>query len=301
MSLEHGIDIASTPLQAWADWSLTRRNLVVAHGQLPSPGDHPLGRWLAVVIYSLSQPNYGGLVALLPGHSHAPEAVTDAQPQIPGVIRVLQSILIDTLHIPSSHPFFSPLSPSTELLELRDLLFKDFHAHDSDASHSDYGGPSTEYTSGHSSPDMDSLEGSPVAYSASLVTAPTALRFIDAGANISLEAHRSAFVAGSYTRLRNPVHVKGIDVHIHGYGLVELHLAYQDGHSRRIRIRAAHAPSMSKRGAPSIISQEHLRKRHNISFHYPAVGQPTASDAHGDFILVMYNNLPHLQTINETP
>jgi hypothetical protein len=129
-------------------------------------------------------------------------------------------------------------------------------------------------------------------------TAPTALRFIDAGANISLEAHRSPFVAGSYIRLRNPIHVKGIDVNIHGYGLVELHIVYQDGHSRRIRIRAAQAPSMSKRGAPSIISQEHLRKRHNISFHYPAIGQPTASDAHGDFLLVMYNNLPHLQTID---
>jgi hypothetical protein len=92
---------------------------------------------------------------------------------------------------------------------------------------------------------MESPAGSPKACNASLVTAPTALRFIGIGANISLEAHRFAFVAGSYTILRNPVHVKGIDVNIHGYGLVELHPAYQDGHSRRIRIRAAHAPNMS--------------------------------------------------------
>jgi hypothetical protein len=137
---------------------------------------------------------------------------------------------------------------------------------------------------------MESLAGSPAAYNASLATAPTALRVIDAGANIGLEAHSCAFVAGSYTRLRNPIHVKGIDVHIHGYGPVELPFAYHDGHSRQIRIRAAHAPGMSKRGAPSIISQEHLMKRYNISFHYPVAGQPTASDAHGNFILAMYNN-----------
>jgi hypothetical protein len=91
-----------------------------------------------------------------------------------------------------------------------------------------------------------------------LATAPTALRFIDGGANIKLEAHHYAFVAGSYTRLRNPIHVKGIDVNTHGYGLVELYLAYQDGHSLQTHIRAAHAPDMFKRGALSIIYQEHL-------------------------------------------
>jgi hypothetical protein len=60
-----------------------------------------------------------------------------------------------------------------------------------DASHYAYGGPSTAHSSGHSSPDMESLAGSPVAYNASLGTAPTALRFIDAGANISLELRGS--------------------------------------------------------------------------------------------------------------
>jgi hypothetical protein len=30
------------------------------------------------------------------------------------------------------------------------------------------------------------------------------------------------------TKLRTPIHVKRTDVDIHGYGLVELHLAYKD-------------------------------------------------------------------------
>jgi hypothetical protein len=49
---------------------------------------------------------------------------------------------------------------------------------------------------------------------------------------------------GTYTRIRNSIYVKGMDVNIHGYGLVELHLAYHDGHTRRIHIQAAHAPNM---------------------------------------------------------
>jgi hypothetical protein len=102
---------------------------------------------------------------------------------------------------------------------------------------------------------MESPAGSHTTYSASLATAPTALRFIDGGANTRLEAHHYAVVAGSYTRLRNPIHVKGFT---HGYGFVELYLAYQDGHSRQTRIRAAHASDMSKRGALSIIYQDHL-------------------------------------------
>jgi hypothetical protein len=56
------------------------------------------------------------------------------------------------------------LCPSTELLDLCALLFKDFHAHGSDASHSSYGGPSTAYLSGHSFHDMESPAGFPAAY-----------------------------------------------------------------------------------------------------------------------------------------
>jgi hypothetical protein len=61
---------------------------------------------------------------------------------------------------------------------------------------------------------------------------------VDAGANIILEANRYAFIACSYTKLRTPIHVKGIDVGIHGYGLVELHLAYQEGHTRARHVQA---------------------------------------------------------------
>jgi hypothetical protein len=133
------------------------------------------------------------------------------------------------------------------------MLFKYIHAYDSDASnYSDYGGPSTDYTFGHSSPGMESPAGSTAAYNASLATTPSELRFVDASANIGLEAHRFAFVAGIYNRLRTPIHVKGIDVDINGYGIVELHLDYHDGHSRELHIRATHAPGISERGAPTI-------------------------------------------------
>jgi hypothetical protein len=170
----------------------------------------------------------------------------------------------------------------------------DFHAYDTDASHSDYDRPSTDHTYGHSSPEMESPVGSPAAYITLVSHAPTALRFVYAGANISMEANRSAFIAGSYVSLRNPIKVKGIDVKINGYGLFKLHHAYQDGHTRHFHMRAAHVPDMSKRGAQSIISLEHLRKRQNISFHSPTIGQPTASDPYGSFIVIMHNNLPHL-------
>jgi hypothetical protein len=136
----------------------------------------------------------------------------DTQPQIHGVIRVPQSVLIDTLHMPFSDPGYPSLSLSNEVSDRYAPLFKDFHAHDLDASNSDYGSPSSDYAFRHSSPGTESPAGSPAAYIASLTTAPTILRDVDAGANNSLEAHRSAFVAGSYTRLRTPIHVKGIDV-----------------------------------------------------------------------------------------
>jgi hypothetical protein len=176
------------------------------------------------------------------------------------------------------------------------MLHKDFHAHDADAFHSDYDGPSTDYTCGHSSPDMESPVGSQAAYNVLVSQAPTALRVVDVDANISIEANRFVFIADNYTKLCTPIHVKGIDVDIRGYGLVELHRAYQDGHTRQLHIRAAHAPDMPKRDGPSIISHEFLRKRHSTSFHYHAIGQPTANDSHESFILTMHNNLAHLHT-----
>jgi hypothetical protein len=45
--------------------------------------------------------------------------------------------------------------------------------------------------------------------------------------------------------MRNPIHVKGVDDDIQGNGLVELHMAYQNGHTRQIHVRAANAPDMS--------------------------------------------------------
>jgi hypothetical protein len=117
---------------------------------------------------------------------------------------------------------------------------------------------------GHHTPTT----GSSAAYISSLTFALKALRFVDVGANVSLEVHRPAFFKGTYTRLRNSIRVKGIDVDIHGYGLVELHLAYQDGHTRHAYIWATHAPHMSQRGAPIILALEYLRKRHHISLYY---------------------------------
>jgi hypothetical protein len=49
------------------------------------------------------------------------------------------------------------------------------------------------YFSRHHTPTMVS----PVAYRSSVTSAPTPLRFVDAGANVSLEAHRSAFLKGT--------------------------------------------------------------------------------------------------------
>jgi hypothetical protein len=134
-------------------------------------------------------------VALL-GIQHAPNADVETQPQIMGIIRVINSILIDICLMPFLRPGLPSLSPSTEQSDLRDLL--------SDASNSDYVGSSTVYTSGHSSLDMESPAISHAAISALVSPAPTALRFVDACANISLKANRFAFIAGRYTKLRTP-------------------------------------------------------------------------------------------------
>jgi hypothetical protein len=88
---------------------------------------------------------------------------------------------------------------------------------------------------------MESPYQPPAAFIDHVATAPIELSFIDAGADISLKAHRSAFLSGSYTRLCTPIHVKDIDVDIHGYGLVELHLVCED--TRQLRIRAATRPT----------------------------------------------------------
>jgi hypothetical protein len=113
---------------------------------------------------SLYEPDCGGLVALLPGIHHAPDHDVDTQPQITAIIRALESVLIDTYLLTSCHPALPFMSPSTEQYDLRDMLNKDFHAHVADAYRSDYDGPSTDYTYGHPSSEIESPVGSPAAY-----------------------------------------------------------------------------------------------------------------------------------------
>jgi hypothetical protein len=144
------------------------------------------------------------------------------QPKIQGIICVLPSILIDTQLWKYYQPTFPSLSPSTEQFDLREMNDMDFYAHDTDASQSDYEGKSSDYIFGHSSPDIESPAGSPVAFTALMFHVPSiALRVVDAGANINVEVNHFAIIAGIYTRLRNPIHVKGIDFDIHGCGLVD--------------------------------------------------------------------------------
>jgi hypothetical protein len=88
-SAQHVLAKASVPFRALAEWPQTRRNTATAHGNPLSGGNqHPHCLWLSSVIYSLSAPNYGGLLALLPGIHHAPDHDVDPQTQIPYIIRL---------------------------------------------------------------------------------------------------------------------------------------------------------------------------------------------------------------------
>jgi hypothetical protein len=77
------------------------------------------------------------------------------------------------------------------------------------------------------------------------------------------------FIPGTYTRIRNQVHNKAY-VDVSGYGFFELHLAYQDSHARQFKIKVAHTPFMTHHDTPSVLSQKHLSKAHNIGFDCPA-------------------------------
>jgi hypothetical protein len=103
-----------------------------------------------------------------------------------GLVRIIQLILIDTQHKKYYQPIFPSMSPSKEQFELRELLDMNFHAHHTYASQSDYDGPFSDYTYGHSPPDMESPAASPAVYIALVFPTPTALRFVDVGANISM-------------------------------------------------------------------------------------------------------------------
>jgi hypothetical protein len=113
---QHAIAKASAPLREWVDWPHTRHNIAGALDPPPfrAGNQHPLGLWLPSVIYSLFAPNYGALAALLSSVHHAQHHNLDTQPQIPGIIRALHSILIDCYLMKLCQPALPSLSPSTE-------------------------------------------------------------------------------------------------------------------------------------------------------------------------------------------
>jgi hypothetical protein len=215
---------------------------------------------------------------------------------VPGVIRVmLQPILMNMRHID-----FTPsitLATLDERLKLYSWICDGIHAHDSDYFWSSF--TSDDHYDEYSTYVYQSTGiRSPSTYIANQTFTPTTLRFVDAGANICMAPPRSAFTLGTYTRPRYPINVKGIDVDVHENGLVKLNLAHIDDHTRKPKIEAAHAPLMTRcSGATSILSQEPLRKEHNINFYYLLNRQPLASDHHGTFILVLHISLTHLYII----
>eukprot|EP00873_Tetraselmis_striata_P042306 jgi/Tetstr1/462570/TSEL_007556.t1 len=127
---------------------------------------------------------------------------------------------------------------------------------------------------------------------APLPVAASGMFLVDGGANICMEPDVSRFRA--YSPLTTPVPCSGLGVDILGFGSIDISVVYTDGVSRPLTVRAAHAPGMTARGAPTILSQEYLRREHGVSFSYPARGAPSATDSHGSLVLTMVNDLPFL-------
>eukprot|EP00873_Tetraselmis_striata_P018760 jgi/Tetstr1/439024/TSEL_027516.t1 len=127
---------------------------------------------------------------------------------------------------------------------------------------------------------------------APLPVAASGMFLVDGGANICMEPDVSRFRA--YSPLTTPVPCSGLGVDILGFGSIDISVVYSDGVSRALTVRAAHAPGMTARGAPTILSQEYLRREHGVSFSYPARGAPSATDSHGSLVLTMVNDLPFL-------
>eukprot|EP00873_Tetraselmis_striata_P037639 jgi/Tetstr1/457903/TSEL_044421.t1 len=127
---------------------------------------------------------------------------------------------------------------------------------------------------------------------APLPVAASGMFLVDGGANICMEPDVSRFRA--YSPLTTPVPCSGLGVDILGFGSIDISVVYSDGVSRPLTVRAAHAPGMTARGAPTILSQEYLRREHGVSFSYPARGAPSATDSHGSLVLTMVNDLPFL-------
>eukprot|EP00873_Tetraselmis_striata_P025534 jgi/Tetstr1/445798/TSEL_033444.t1 len=127
---------------------------------------------------------------------------------------------------------------------------------------------------------------------APLPVATSGMFLVDGGANICLAPDISRFRA--YSPLTTPVPCFGLGVDILGFGSIDISVVYTDGVSRPLTVRPAHAPGMTARGAPTILSQEYLRREHGVSFSYPARGAPSAADSYGSLVLTMINHLPFL-------
>eukprot|EP00873_Tetraselmis_striata_P002189 jgi/Tetstr1/422453/TSEL_013291.t1 len=127
---------------------------------------------------------------------------------------------------------------------------------------------------------------------APLPVAASGMFLVDGGANICMEPDVSRFRA--YSPLTTPVPCSGLGVDILGFGSIDISVVYTDGVSRPLTVRVAHAPGMTAKGAPTILSQEYLRREHGVSFSYPARGAPSATDSHGSLVLTMVNDLPFL-------
>eukprot|EP00873_Tetraselmis_striata_P017931 jgi/Tetstr1/438195/TSEL_026795.t1 len=127
---------------------------------------------------------------------------------------------------------------------------------------------------------------------APLPVATSGMFLVDGGANICLAPDILRFRA--YSPLTTPVPCSGLGVDILGFGSIDISVAYTDGVSRPLAVHAAHAPGMTVRGAPTILSQEYLRREHGVSFSYHAHGAPSAADSHGSLILTMVNDLSFL-------
>eukprot|EP00873_Tetraselmis_striata_P038903 jgi/Tetstr1/459167/TSEL_004613.t1 len=127
---------------------------------------------------------------------------------------------------------------------------------------------------------------------APLPVATSGMFLVDGGANICMEPDASRFRA--YSPLITPVPCSGSGVDILGFGSIDISVVYTDGVSRPLTVRAAHAPGMTARGAPTILSQEYLRREHGVSFSYHVRRAPSATDSHGSQVLTMVNDLPFL-------
>jgi hypothetical protein len=111
---QHANAKASAPLREWADWPHTRHNIAGAHAPPLAANTRLACGFQASSTLSSPPTIYGALAALLPSVHHAPHHNVDTQPQIPGIIRALLSILIDCYIMTSCQPASPSMLPSIE-------------------------------------------------------------------------------------------------------------------------------------------------------------------------------------------